>query len=109
MHAPGARFHFGAGAVRSCARGLSYRGTRDCPCVGRAVSIRDPIRIRRGAKPKQGRGATPSRVFGASLPQPGPGAGPRAPTTTRDAARTKVQCRVDTASRPDHIMSRTAR
>lgn len=60
MHAPGARFHFGAGAVRSCARGLPYRGTRDCPCVGRAVSIRDPTRIRRGAKPKQGRGATPS-------------------------------------------------
>ena len=60
MHAPGARFHFGAGAVRSCARGLPFRGTRDCPCVGRAVSIRDPIRIRRGAKPKQGRGATPS-------------------------------------------------
>ena len=108
MHAPGARFHFGAGAVRSCARGLSYRGTRDCPCVGRAVSIRDPIRIRRGAKPKQGRGATPSirRQPPAAW---GPGAGPRAPTTTRDAARTKVQCRVDTASRPDHIMSRTAR
>ena len=97
MRPPGARFHFGAGAVRSCARGRDARTAipRDTGLPvrrpGRVHPRSDPRLARGGAKgeaPRQVRSSAPASR--SQVP-----AQAHAPTATRDAAHAHERLRYD--------------